>query len=167
MSDRLGRRGGQNLETVALCPCARDWMTGGYITSLRQIYTQTLCIRWQVFLNLYPLDGVKLEFTWYAGHQWSSRWNENWKGKPKYSEKTSSSFSLSIRNPTWPWIKSRPPWREAGDWPPELWHSFTSVGCCSEKQRQCCSCQGDREMCCRITLLTKAPNQPLSLRSEG
>jgi hypothetical protein len=33
---------------------------------------------------------------------WSSRWNENWQGKPKYSEKTYPSATLSTTNPTWP-----------------------------------------------------------------
>jgi hypothetical protein len=33
---------------------------------------------------------------------WSSRWNENWQGKPKYSEKTFPSATLSTTNPTWP-----------------------------------------------------------------
>jgi hypothetical protein len=31
----------------------------------------------------------------------SSRWNENWQGKPKYSEKTCPSATLSTINPTW------------------------------------------------------------------
>jgi hypothetical protein len=33
---------------------------------------------------------------------WSSRWNENWEGKPKYSEKTCTSDTFSTTNPTWP-----------------------------------------------------------------
>jgi hypothetical protein len=33
---------------------------------------------------------------------WSSWWNENWQGKPKYSEKTCPSATLSTTNPTWP-----------------------------------------------------------------
>jgi hypothetical protein len=32
---------------------------------------------------------------------WSSRWNKNWQGKPKYSEKTCLSTTLSTTNPTW------------------------------------------------------------------
>jgi hypothetical protein len=58
------------------------------------------------------------ESTWYVGHyfvygttpddtcrwwwMWSSRWNENWQGKPKYSEKTYPSATLSTTNLTWP-----------------------------------------------------------------
>jgi hypothetical protein len=39
---------------------------------------------------------------------WSSRWNENWEGKPKYSEKTCPSVTLSTTNPTWPNLGSKP-----------------------------------------------------------
>jgi hypothetical protein len=56
------------------------------------------------------------ESTWYVGHcwpivpapddrwwwLWSSWWNEDWQGKPKYSEKTCPSATLSTTNPTWP-----------------------------------------------------------------
>jgi hypothetical protein len=33
---------------------------------------------------------------------WSSRWNEDWQGKPKYSEKSCPSATLSTTNPPWP-----------------------------------------------------------------
>jgi hypothetical protein len=33
---------------------------------------------------------------------WSSWWNEDWQGKPKYSEKTCPNATLSTTNPTWP-----------------------------------------------------------------
>jgi hypothetical protein len=39
---------------------------------------------------------------------WSSRWNENWQGKPKYSEKTCSSATLFTTNPTWSDLGSNP-----------------------------------------------------------
>jgi hypothetical protein len=39
---------------------------------------------------------------------WSSRWNENWQGKPKYSEKTCPSATCSTTNPTWPDLGSNP-----------------------------------------------------------
>jgi hypothetical protein len=42
------------------------------------------------------------------GDVWSSRWNENWKGKPKYSEKTCPSATLFTTNPTWPDLGSNP-----------------------------------------------------------
>jgi hypothetical protein len=37
---------------------------------------------------------------------WSSRWNENWQGKPKYSEKTCPNAMFSTTNPTWPDLES-------------------------------------------------------------
>jgi hypothetical protein len=39
---------------------------------------------------------------------WSSRWNENWQGKPKYSEKTCPTATLSTTNPPWPDLGSNP-----------------------------------------------------------
>jgi hypothetical protein len=33
---------------------------------------------------------------------WRNWWNEDWQGKPKYSEKTFPSATLSTTNPTWP-----------------------------------------------------------------
>jgi hypothetical protein len=39
---------------------------------------------------------------------WSSWWNENWQGKPKYSEKTCPSAILSTTNPTWPDLSWNP-----------------------------------------------------------
>jgi hypothetical protein len=36
------------------------------------------------------------------GWLWSNWWNEDWQGKPKYSEKSCPSAILSITNPTWP-----------------------------------------------------------------
>jgi hypothetical protein len=39
---------------------------------------------------------------------WNSRWNENWQGKPKYSETTYPSATLSTTNPTWLDLGSNP-----------------------------------------------------------
>jgi hypothetical protein len=39
---------------------------------------------------------------------WSNRWNANWQGKPKYSEETCPSTTLSPPNPTWPDPGSNP-----------------------------------------------------------
>jgi hypothetical protein len=36
------------------------------------------------------------------GWLWSNLWNEDWQRKPKYSEKTCPSATLSTTNPTWP-----------------------------------------------------------------
>jgi hypothetical protein len=38
----------------------------------------------------------------------SSRWNENWQGKPKYSEQTYPIATLSTINPTWPDLGPKP-----------------------------------------------------------
>jgi hypothetical protein len=39
---------------------------------------------------------------------WSIRWNVNWQGKPKHSENTCPSATLSTTNPTWPDLGSNP-----------------------------------------------------------
>jgi hypothetical protein len=39
---------------------------------------------------------------------WSSRWDENWQGKPKYSGKTCPSAIFSTINPAWPDLGSNP-----------------------------------------------------------
>jgi hypothetical protein len=39
---------------------------------------------------------------------WRILWNEDWQGKPKYSEKTCPSATLSTTNPTWPDPGSNP-----------------------------------------------------------
>jgi hypothetical protein len=39
---------------------------------------------------------------------WRNWWNEDWQGKPKYSEETCSSATWSTTNPTWPDLGSNP-----------------------------------------------------------
>jgi hypothetical protein len=39
---------------------------------------------------------------------WSNRWNANWQGKPKYSEKTCPNVTFSTINPTWCDLESNP-----------------------------------------------------------
>jgi hypothetical protein len=39
---------------------------------------------------------------------WSGRWNGNWQGKPKYSEKTCHGATLFTTNSTWPDLGSNP-----------------------------------------------------------
>jgi hypothetical protein len=60
--------------------------------------------------------------TWYCCHYWTivqatddrwwwlwgNWWNEDWQGKPKYSEKTCPSANLSTTNPAWPDPGSNP-----------------------------------------------------------
>jgi hypothetical protein len=50
---------------------------------------------------------------------WRIWWNEDWQGKPKYSEKTRPSATLSTTNPTWLDPGSNPG-RRSGKL--ELWH---------------------------------------------
>jgi hypothetical protein len=54
--------------------------------------------------NIWPIVPAPDDRWWV----WSSRWNEDWQGKPKYSEKTCPSVTLSTTNPTWPDLESNP-----------------------------------------------------------
>jgi hypothetical protein len=54
--------------------------------------------------NIWPIVPAPDDRWWV----WSSRWNENWLGKPKYSEKTCPSATLSATNPIWPDLGSNP-----------------------------------------------------------
>jgi hypothetical protein len=45
---------------------------------------------------------------------WSSWWNENWQGTPKYSEKTCPNATLSTINPIWSDLGSNPGRRRRG-----------------------------------------------------
>jgi hypothetical protein len=56
----------------------------------------------------------------YRWWMWSSRWNENWQGKPKYSEKSYPS-ATSTTYPTWPDVGSSLGRRSRK---PELWHDL-------------------------------------------
>jgi hypothetical protein len=74
------------------------------------------------FLNLHIVGGgVQTGSTRHSGHLLSScarpgwlwgwriiRWNKDWQGKTKYSEKTCPSATLSTTNPTWPDLGSKP-----------------------------------------------------------
>jgi hypothetical protein len=80
--------------TCATCPAPSSWIGP--------------CVVPRVLCNC--LVG-ETESIWYCGnclaYCTSPGWqvmsaNANWQGKPKYSEKTSSSATLSITNPTWP-----------------------------------------------------------------
>jgi hypothetical protein len=52
-----------------------------------------------------PIVPVPDDIWWW---RWSSRWNENWQGKPEYSEKTCHTDPLSTTNPTWLDLGSNP-----------------------------------------------------------
>jgi hypothetical protein len=55
--------------------------------------------------NIWPTLPAPDDRWWYV---WSSRWNDNWQGKPINSEKTCPSATLSTTNPTWPDLESKP-----------------------------------------------------------
>jgi hypothetical protein len=55
--------------------------------------------------------GLLLSYCACPGWLWGwriIRWNEDWQGKPKYSEKTCTSATLSTTNPIWPDLGSNP-----------------------------------------------------------
>jgi hypothetical protein len=62
------------------------------------------------FLNSHSGGGVQAGSTRHVGHWmayctcpgWRIWWYDDWHGKPKYSEKTCPSATLSTTNPTWP-----------------------------------------------------------------
>jgi hypothetical protein len=63
----------------------------------------------------------------YRSRLWSIRWNDNWLGKQKYSEKTCPGSIFPPQIPhymTWHGIKPGPPRWEAGDKSLELWHGL-------------------------------------------
>jgi hypothetical protein len=72
-------------------------------------------VKYKVFFFCIVGGGVQTGSTRHVGHLlayctcpgWSwgwriIRWNEDWQGKPKYSEKTCTGATLSTTNPTWP-----------------------------------------------------------------
>jgi hypothetical protein len=54
-----------------------------------------------VHLVLWPLPGVLYQPRM-TDDERGAQWNENWQGKPKFSEKTCPSATLSATNPIWP-----------------------------------------------------------------
>jgi hypothetical protein len=48
--------------------------------------------------TIWPIVPAQDDQWWWV---WSSRWNKNWQGKPKYLEKTCLSVTLSSTNPKW------------------------------------------------------------------
>jgi hypothetical protein len=55
--------------------------------------------------TIWPIVPAPDAISWWV---WSSRWNENRQEKPKYSEKTWQSATLSTTNLTWPDMGSNP-----------------------------------------------------------
>jgi hypothetical protein len=81
---------------------------------LEQLLRLALSIRpyWYLFFNWYSGEWSPIGSTRHCGHQlayctspgwlwwWRNWWNDDWQGKPKYSEKTCPNASLSTTNPT-------------------------------------------------------------------
>jgi hypothetical protein len=55
--------------------------------------------------TIWPIVPAPDDRWWWMFSSW---WNENWQGKPKYSEKTCPSTILSTTNPTWRILGSNP-----------------------------------------------------------
>jgi hypothetical protein len=82
--------------------------------------TQLYTVRNNITQDSHSGGGVEIGSTRHVGHWmayctcsgwlwwWRSWWNEDWQGKPKYSEKTCPSATLSNTNPTWPDPVSNP-----------------------------------------------------------
>jgi hypothetical protein len=75
----------------------------------------------------WPIVPAPDDKLWWA---WSSRWNENPQGKPKYSQKPCPSATLSTTNPMWPDLGSNLGLRGGK---PKLWHGLRSQ--CSSGRR--------------------------------
>jgi hypothetical protein len=100
----------------------RVWNTGQcFVTALGWSHRSFYCIFISIIIFFSFSGWGEIESTWYVGHcwpivqapddrwwLWSSRWNEDWQGKPKYSEKTCPSASLSTTDPTWSDLGSNP-----------------------------------------------------------
>jgi hypothetical protein len=103
--------------------CKREWEAGikrkyvhyfvpKFVAYETTDFRNTLYI-WIFFLICIVWDGVQTGSTQHVGHLlayctcsgwlwgWRIWWNE-WKGKPKYSEKTCPGATLPTTNPTWP-----------------------------------------------------------------
>jgi hypothetical protein len=64
------------------------------------------------------------------GWVWSSRRDENWQGKQKYSVlSTQCRFVHHKSRMTCPGLKPRPPRWEASNWPPEVWQGLKCDDC--------------------------------------
>jgi hypothetical protein len=112
-----------------LCDCSKHTRSGSskhyYVETEWDYRTVRACLHLHsecIFFFLVSWGGVRLSPTgtsatiwpivpasddrwWWV---WSRRWNENWQGKPKYSEKICPSVTLSITDPTWPDLGSNP-----------------------------------------------------------
>jgi hypothetical protein len=79
------------------CPfsCARNFWHWGAVTLRHPFF-----LSWVETdaATVWPIVPAQDDRWWWL---WSNRLNANWQGKPKYSEKTCPSATLSTTNPTW------------------------------------------------------------------
>jgi hypothetical protein len=54
-----------------------------------------------IVITVWPILPASNDRWWWWWWLWSNRWNANWHGKTKYSEKTFPILTLSNTNPTW------------------------------------------------------------------
>jgi hypothetical protein len=108
----------------------------GIMAQIKSVSSTSFPVHYALSSNHFTLYSLSFFFgwgetesTWYVGHcwpivpapenrwwLWSSWWNEDWQGKPKYSEKTCPSATLSTTNPSWPDLGSnsgRRSWKPA------------------------------------------------------
>jgi hypothetical protein len=90
--------------------CMRDWgvflqfLHNKLVWLVQMLFLSTFFFKWggtksaRYCGNFWPIVQAPDE-RW--GWLWSNWWNEDWQGKPKYSEKTCPSATLSTTNPTW------------------------------------------------------------------
>jgi hypothetical protein len=102
--------------------------------SLKRWYRHVSCTRLHFFFVLvqwdfgycghyYPIVPVPDDRWWWLWRNW---WNENWQGKPKFSEKSCPSATLSTTNPTW-LVPGLNPGRRGGKPATNRLHGHTSV----------------------------------------
>jgi hypothetical protein len=95
-------------------------------------------VRRSLFGLLYQPPDDRWWWWWWWWWVWISRWNENYKGKPKYSEKTCPRATLFTTNPTWPDLGSKSDGRGGKSTTNRL--SYGTV-CCLPCQNCCTVCQ--------------------------
>jgi hypothetical protein len=107
-----------------ILPCTPQlWLNHMWNSLSKGLWHRRLVYTWSFIYFFFSFSWWgETESTWYVGHccpivpapddrgwwLWSSWWNEDWQGKPKYSEKTCPTATLSTTNPTRPDLGSNP-----------------------------------------------------------
>jgi hypothetical protein len=98
------------------------WETMSVYCDNHMKHTDALCVLKRVVHIIIIISGGGTKSTRHCGHSWpivqaaddrwgwlwSNWWNEDWQWKPKYSEETCPSATLSTTNSTWPDPGSNP-----------------------------------------------------------